>query len=171
MVLLLALSACGKPRVQGIATIEEQDAPLKSVIRAGDPIDELQFASGFYPAEPDGWRWSRGHFSLVLLAPEEAARNGATLELDVNAPQVLLDQIGPVTITASIRGVGLEPETRSRPGMLAYRRFVPASAFSKREVLVDFTLDKVVQPNTLPGEDRELGVAVHGAALLKAEQR
>ena len=159
--------ACGKPRVQGIATIEEQDAPLKSAIRAGDPADELQFVSGFYPVEGDGWRWTRGHFTLVLLAPDDAPRNGATLELQLDVPKVVLDKIGPVTITASIHGVGLPPQTRDTPGVAAYRSLVPAASLAKREVLVDVSLDKVLKPYALPGEDRELGLAIHGAALLK----
>ena len=169
--LLLALTACGKPRVQGIATIEEQDAPLKGTIRSADPTDNMQFVSGFYPAESDGWRWSRAHFAVALTAPNDATLNGAILELTYDAPKAVLNQVGPVTVSATIHGAQLEPEKRSQTGIAVYRRTIPASALSQREVLVNFTLDKVVKPNTLPGEDRELGIAVHGVALVKAQQQ
>jgi hypothetical protein len=166
--LLLAAAACGPPRVEGIATIEEQDAPLLSAVRAGDPDVEPQFALGFYSAERDGWRWTRGRFSIVLLAPPDAAKQGAVVELTFAVPQVVLDRLGPVTVSAAVGGVALSPETRDTPALRAYRRAAPPQAFSKREVLVEFALNKVLKPFTYPGEDRELGVAVHGAALLPA---
>jgi hypothetical protein len=170
LVLGVTLVACGKPRVQGIATIEEQEAPLKSAILARNPMDEPQFVSGYYPAEPDGWRWTRGHFVVVLLAPPNSAAKGAVLEAKIDVPQVVLDHVGPVTVRATIGGVALEPETRSHPGIAPYRRSVPASVLQSPEVLIDFTLDKVVKPYTLPGEDRELGLAMHAVALAAADQ-
>jgi hypothetical protein len=165
-ILLLTLVSCGKPRIPGVATIEEQDAPLKGAVLARVPEDEPQLVAGFYPAEPDGWRWTRGRFSVVLQAPADAATRGAVLELMLDVPQVVLDQVGPVTIASSIGGVPLAAETRAQHGIVAYRRAVPAAAFSQPEVVVEFQLDKVVQPNTMPGEDRELGAALHGVALL-----
>jgi len=164
--LLLAVTACSRPRIQGIATIEEEHVEVKSSIRAGDPAVDSQFASGFHPAERDGWRWTRKHFTAVLLAPPESAAHGALLELRFDVPEGILSRLGPVTLSAEIAGIRLKPETRNHPGVETYRRPVPAVAFSKREVLVEFSLDKVIEPNTLPGEDRELGVAVHAVALL-----
>jgi hypothetical protein len=164
--LLFTLVACGKPHVPRVSTIEEQDAPLKSVVLARLPEDEPQLVAGFYPAEPDGWRWTRGHFTVVLQAPANASTHGAILELALDVPQVVLDQVGPVTVSASIAGQFLAPETRLHPGITPYRRTVPAQVFSQREVVVEFQLDKVVKPYTMPGEDRELGAAMHSAALL-----
>jgi hypothetical protein len=165
-ILLLTLVSCGKPRIPSVATIEEQDAPLKSAVLARVPEDEIQLMAGFYPVEPDGWRWTRGHFTVVLRAPEDAPMRGAVLELTLDVPQVVLDQVGPVTVSASIGGAALTPETRTHPGIAAYRRAVPAQAFSQKELIVEFQFDKVVKPYTIPGEDRELGAAVHGVALL-----
>ena len=164
--LLIAVTACSRPHIQGISTIEEEDAPLASAIRAGDPAVDLQFASGFYPAEQDGWRWTRGYFTAMLLAPPDAAAHGALLELRFDVPEVVINRLGPVTLSATISGIPLEPQTRSHPGIEPYRKPIPAKVFSKREVLVEFSLDKVIESNSLPGEDRELGVVVHAVALL-----
>jgi hypothetical protein len=165
-ILAAATITCSRPRVDGIPTIEEKDAPLLSTIRASDAAADSQFVSGFYPAEHDGWRWVRQHFAVVLEAPADAKEHGAVLELKWDAPQVVLDKVGPITLSASVAGVALPPETRDHSGVGTYHQTLTAAALPGHVVLIDFALDKVVKPFTNPGEDRELGVAVHAAALL-----
>jgi len=142
----------------------ESAAALPSTVAAGDPAQAGQLVSGFHAIENNSWRWTARQFAVSLGTPAGAARSGATLELKLTVPPPTIEKLQSLTLSASIAGKDLGPETYSRPGPYVYRRDVPAGQLGSSPVKVEFQLDKAMQPG---GADvRELGVVVSSIALL-----
>ncbi len=134
-----------------------------SVISMGDPQAAAQLASGFYGVEQGAWRWTKGDFSVLLGAPADAARKGAVLRVRLTAPPQLIAKLANITLSASVNGQRLPPETYSVAGTYTFIRDVPGSLLEDNPVKVDFQLDKVMPP---AGEDiRELGIVVLSIGL------
>lgn len=160
--LCFALFSCKRPdpiRLQ--PTIEEAAGPA-TVVQMSDPATAAQLVGGFYALEGNSWRWSARRFSVAVGAPARAGRNGAQVVLKFNVPPPALQAMKEVTVDARIGPVDLGPQTFRTSGDHEYRRPVPASAFEKDAVQVDFALDKGFRP---PNEQRELGVVVHSITL------
>jgi len=88
-----------------------------------------------------------------------ADANGATLMLKFVLPDVVVQKLGPVTLSAKIGSTTLTPEKFSTAGEQIYSRPVPAEALKADAVTVEFALDKALPPT---GEDiRQLGVIVN----------
>ncbi|MEI9975447.1 MAG: hypothetical protein WDO73_27300 [Ignavibacteriota bacterium] len=100
------------------------------------------------------------------LAPaiSRAAQQGATLELHLTAPAPSIQKLGSLTLSASIGGTTLGPETYSKAGEYTYKRDVPANLLAGDTVRVDFQLDKVIPPGDV--DKRELGVVASSVALV-----
>jgi hypothetical protein len=161
----LALAPLGckqAKKVQVQQTVEE--APrMASVIHMGDAKAETQLVSGLYGIEGNAWRWSARQFTVVLRPPFGASQRGGTLQLNLTVPQVVIDRLKNVSISAVIDGSPLPPETYTQAGPYTYKREVPASLLSADSVKVDFQLDKAIPPS---GQDmRELGVVVNSVSL------
>jgi len=165
LVLALALAPAGckrPPKVQVQETVEE-GPHMASSINMGDPKQESQLVSGFYGIEGNAWRWTAKQFTAVLKTPLGAAQRGGTLELGLTVPQAVIDKLKTVTLTASVDGNALSPETYSVAGPASYKRDVPASMLSGENVKVDFQLDKAVPPGG--GDMRELGIVAGSLSL------
>jgi hypothetical protein len=143
-------------------TIEEP-ATLVSMIRIADPSTSSQLVRGFYPLESNTWRWAAGRFSVALGRPAAARTNGAWLVLVFDLPDVSIQTLKKITLTAKMGDVELSPEEYTTPGEHQYRREVPASALTKDVVGADFTLDKFLK---LPNDGRELGLVVTQIGLV-----
>jgi hypothetical protein len=156
LALALALAPLGCSR--------KTDVPRTlSIVQMGDPQAQAQLVSGFYPIEADAWRWTKQKFSVLLAPPSGAAQKGAWLRVRVTAPDVLIAKVGTVTLSASVNGQPLPPETYSAAGAYTYERDVPASLLTGGSVKVDFALDKVMPP---AGQElRELGIVALSAGL------
>lgn len=157
MLLTLALAplAC-KRHEPSVQTIEEQGPVLATVVHMAEPSAAAQLVSGFYAIEQNAWRWTAGRFSVVLRPPRGAAQKGATLELKFTLPQAVIAKLKTISLSASVNGAALSPESYSQAGQFTYSRDVPASALSGDSVKVDFVLDKFLPPS--PADRRELGV-------------
>jgi hypothetical protein len=129
----------------------------------GDPEAASQLVSGFYGVEQNSWRWTKRDFSVTLGAPAGAALKGAELRVSLTAPQQLIDKLTDITLTASVNGRQLPPETYRAAGTYDYVRDVPASLLAASPVKVDFHLDKVMPP--AGGDLRELGIVVLSVGL------
>ncbi len=161
--LLLAAAACNHERVPKQPTIEE--APrLASTVHMGDPTAATQLVSGFHDIEGGSWRWTQKQFAVTLRPPAQAARKGAVLELHLTVPQPSIDKLKSLTLTASVGGATLAPETYSKPGEYIYRREVDAKSISGDAVRIDFQLDKAIAPGA--SDLRELGIVVASAGLV-----
>jgi hypothetical protein len=135
---------------------------MLSVVRMGDPDAEGQL-SGFYGIEASAWRWTKRNFSVMLGPPAGAAEKGAWLRVRVTVPDALIAKLGPVTLSASVDGTPLGPETYSSAGTYTYEREVARKFLQDRYAKVDFALDKAMPP--AGGDVRELGIVVVSAGL------
>ena len=127
-----------------------------------DASTSSQLVRGFYPLEANTWRWAGPRFTVVLGVPPKARKNGATLVLALHLPDISIQKLKAITLTARVGDATLSPQTYSTAGVLEYRRSVPASAFTEDQVQVDCSLDKFLK---LEGDPRELGVVVTGVGL------
>ncbi|HWB83715.1 MAG TPA: hypothetical protein VG675_06220 [Bryobacteraceae bacterium] len=166
LVVLLALFPLGCKRANSPVPVEQtqEEAPqLASTVHMSDPKMESQLLVGFYGIEQNSWRWTAKQFSVVLHPPFGSGQNGATLQLDLSVPDVVINKLHTVSLAASVSGNPLPPETYTRPGDYTYKRDVPANLLSGDTVRVDFQLDKAMPP---AGQDmRELGIVVKSVGL------
>ena len=146
--LCLLMVGCRKPGPQ-------------STVRMADLHTTRQLVSGFYQLEAGAWRWTSKECTVMLKVPEGASGNGGVLTLQGSLPEGAL-QNGPLTVSASVRGTALAPQTFSKQGEMIYRVDVPAAALSHPNVLAVFTVDKVFQ---FPGDKRQLGIVASVISL------
>jgi len=167
LVLAMTLAAAGCKREAKPVHVqqpEEEAAPrLASSVSMSDPRLEAQLLNGFYGIEGNAWRWTAKKFSVALRTPSGAAQNGATLSLSLTVPQVVVDKLKSVTLSASAGDAVLAPETYTKADQYVYKRDIPASALKRGSLRVDFSVDKAIPPTG--ADQRELGVIVSMVAL------
>jgi len=154
---LLFVCACrSKDRVH----VETDEGPprLASTLLMSDEKMSPQLVEGFYGLEDKSWRWTAGHFSVLLSAPPLASRDGAVLRVQLSIPKPLIDRVKTTTLTAEIGGIKLSPESFTQSGSFSFVRDVPAKLLEEDSVRVDFSLDRYLAAGTVDG--RELGVVV-----------
>ncbi len=136
-----------------------------STVRMGDLAVANQLLTGFYGVEGQGandsWRWTAPEFSLVL-APPPGARD-ARLLMRLYFPETQIKKLGPMTLTASIDGEPLPPETFSEAGSHDFVRDVPACFLETNLVPISFSFDTYA-PHSAK-EARDLAAVVLMAAL------
>ena len=137
--------------------LTEEEAPrMATMLTMQDPRAPTQLLLGFYSLEPGNWRWTAGHFSVVLRPPRDAKEAGAAIKLKFSIPPAVLDRVKSTSLTAQIGTLTLPAETYNKPGDYEYRRDVPGSAFTSDPIKVDFSLSQFLAAGTVEG--RELGV-------------
>ncbi len=159
-ILILSLtcgSACRRHRVT-VETDEGSGAALATMVHVADPHTASQLLSGFYGVEMNAWRWTGGRFAVVLRPPRTAAQKGATLQLQFTIPAPVIAQLKAVSLSASVNGTALAPESYTQAGPFTYSRDVPAAVLGGDSARVEFSVDKTMPPT--PGDHRELGVVV-----------
>jgi hypothetical protein len=138
---------------------EEQDTGprMASTIRMNDTKASAQLLKGFHSVENDSWRWTEGKFSVLLRTPLAAAQRGATLNLAFNVPDLIIQKLKDITLTASIDGMALKSAEYKTAGSYMFSADVPASMLTGESVKIDFALDKSLPPDV---DLRELGIVV-----------
>jgi hypothetical protein len=161
--LIFSIVACTGKHNQVVQNEEQDTGPhLTSTLRMGDPKAATQLVSGFYGIENNMWRWTAGKFSTLLQTPAGAAQNGATLTFTFTVPDVVIQKLKTVTLTASINGMALKSAEYNAAGAYTFSADVPASALKAEAVKVDFALDKSLPPDV---DKRELGLIATAVAL------
>ena len=137
-----------------------------------------QFGVGFYSAfmvadrvevvsrkatEDNAWRWTSKDFSVNLRPPIGAAAQGAVLNFAFSFPQVAVDKLHSVTVSATVNRTALPPQTYSAEGQAEYKRDIASNLLSGDSVRVDFHLDKAMPPGN--GDMRQLGVIARSVGL------
>ena len=168
LALLLAVvwisPACKHRKVAERQTVEESGPPtLSSTVHMGDPRAATQLVAGFHDIEAHAWRWSMRQFSVYLRPPLGSRTKGAVLVLSFTVPPVVIETEKSISLSASVNGNKLPPETWSKPGNYVYQRDLPPELMTGDGVRVDFELDKAMPPNEKDG--RELGVVVSKVGL------
>jgi hypothetical protein len=168
MLAALAVAPAGCNREHKVTvkeTVEETPATsaIPAVISMGDPKREKQLVTGFYGIEANAWRWTAKDFTVSLRPPAGSATRGATLDFALSIPQVAIDHLKSVVLSASINGTALAPETYAKDGQYDYKRDVPPNLLTGDAVRVEFHLDKAMPP---AGNDaRELGIVARSVGL------
>src|SRR5580658_4245555 len=110
LLLLLTLSSVACTGKHGRVTVQNEEPDtgprMASTVQMNDPHATAQLLSGFYAVENNMWRWTAGKFSVQLRTPP-AAPNGATLALSFTIPDVIVQKLNNIRITASINGTEL----------------------------------------------------------------
>ncbi|HUI79888.1 MAG TPA: hypothetical protein VLY24_18305 [Bryobacteraceae bacterium] len=164
LLLAMAFSACKSGQNVKVEEQGDESAPrIASMVHTGDPKSESQLLSGFYGIEQNAWRWTAQQFSVALRPPAGAAQKGATLNVQLAVPDVTINQLKTVTLSAGTGSVALAPETYTQSGSFTYTRDVPASQLTGDSVRLDFHLDKALPPSA--SDKRELGLIVSSIAL------
>ena len=120
------------------------------------PGAPAQLVKGFYGLEAGAWRWTAGHFSVMLKTPPGAAARGGTLTFSLVVAGPVRKQVGDQTLTASIGGKTLKSEKYTTEGDHTFSADVPAASLAGDTVSVDFSVDKYLPPS--PADRRELGL-------------
>lgn len=163
LVLAVAGTACKGKRDRVTVQNEEESTPgIASLVRTGDPKVSAQLLSGFYGIENNAWRWTSGKFSVLLRTPPIAAAQGGVLAFAFSIPDVSLQKLKSITITASVNGTKLKSMTYDMPGAGTFTADVPAALLTGDSVRVDFALDKTVPPGI---DKRELGVVATSISI------
>jgi len=153
--LILTTGGCKRKR-RAQAASDEPITSLATVLNTADPRVAPQLLHGFHTIEGNAWRWTAGDFAAVLKPPAGADQKGATLVFRFVIPDTSMRQLQSVTLSASVNGTQLPPETYTAGGEYTYSRDVPPDALKKDSATVEFTLDKYVHPTG--AERRDLGV-------------
>jgi hypothetical protein len=161
---LLGFVTFGSAACHRRKNVKPREDGLASVINVADPADSAQLIRGFSNVEADAWRWAAGKFAVVLRPPTGAAQNGAKLELKFTLHQTVVSKLGPVTVSAKVNGVAVDPETFSQAGDYVYSHDVPASALGADVVTVEFATDKALAPSD--NDRRELALIVKSMGLV-----
>jgi hypothetical protein len=163
---LMVTGACrGKHSRLAVENEEPAEATprMAAVLKMSDPAAPAQLVKGIYGLEGGAWRWTAGHFSILLRSPLSAAQHGATLTFGFTVPEVVTQKLGPVALTASVGATKLKSETYAKSGAYTYTADVPAELLTKDSVTVDFALDKSIPAGTM--DQRELGVIATSVGL------
>ena len=75
-----------------------------SSVNMADPAQAAQLLNGFYVIEGGKSRWTAKNFSVLLKAPPGSDRNGAELALKLYLPDVQIQSLGPITVSADVGG-------------------------------------------------------------------
>jgi hypothetical protein len=134
------LAGCGQ------APPEPEASPIASTVHVGDPKAAGQLVSGFYGIEENSWRWTSQKFSILLHPPAGSAQKGAILVVSFTIAEGTINQFKDFTLSASIGGAMLAPQTYTRAGAATYVRDVPPGVLGSPSVQVDFQLDKALPP-------------------------
>ncbi len=166
LVLVATVSAgCrGKHSTNSVQNEEPAAAPkVLSSLKMSDPSAAQQLVKGFYGLEGGSWRWTAREFTAMLKTPVAAAQRGAALTFSFTIPDVVIQKLSKVTLTASVGGTKLKSETYSKPGSYTLTADIPGDQLGKDTVLVDFALDKSMPAGS--ADTRDLGIIATGVGL------
>jgi hypothetical protein len=160
----LAVTGCQGKHSRVTVQNEEQDAGprMVSTIRMNDAKADAQLLSGFHSIENNSWRWTAGKFSVLLRTPLAAAQRGATLTLAFNIPDLVIQKLKSITLTASIDGMALNSAEYKAAGPYVFSADVPLAVLKTESVKIDFALDKSLPPGI---DKRELGIVATSVGL------
>jgi hypothetical protein len=161
--LALCFAACrtATPDLSGFT--EEEPPRLSSSINASERSTAPQLVSGWGEIEDNAWRWTAPRFAAVLRPPPGSSTRGAVLQFRFFLPEPEMSRLKQVTLTASVQGLRLAPETYRAVGEAVYARELPAALLSGDSMRIDFVVDKPFVP--INGDPRALGVIAKRLSL------
>jgi hypothetical protein len=155
---LLGGAGCKRKVKPNVAATDEAAGELATVVHTADPKCVSQLLRGFYPVEGGAWRWTMQKFAVSLGTPPRAGATGATLEVHFALPDIIIQKLKTVSLSATLNGQALPAQSFDKPGEHVYQAPVPAAALKPAAVTVEFALDKALAPGA--HDQRELGIVV-----------
>jgi hypothetical protein len=163
LALAVAATACKAQHNRVTVQNEEETAPqLASIVRMSDPKATAQLLSGFYALENNSWRWTSGKFSVLLRTPPGAASQGGVVTFAFSLPDIAVQKLKTVAITASVNGTRLDSAEYAKAGANTFTAAVPPTLLTGDSVKVDFTLDKTIPQDV---DKRVLGVVATSVGI------
>jgi hypothetical protein len=163
LALAVTATACKGHHNRVTVQNEEETAPrMASLVRMNDPKASAQMLSGFYDLENKSWRWTSGKFSVLLRTPPSTAPQGGVVTLAFSLPDIAIQRLKNVTITASVNGTTLNSARYDKPGANTFTADVPAALLTGESVRVDFALDKTIPADV---DSRNLGVVATSVGI------
>lgn len=171
MLLIVCIVAAGCRGKHSRTVVQEESAPPAAAVPQGpmtsvkmnDAAGAGQLLSGFYGIEGNAWRWTAGHFALLMKTPPAAAQKGAVLTFALAIPDVIAQKLGAVKLSAAAGGKELKSETYSKAGSYTFTADIPPDALAKETVTIEFAMNKSLAPS--PQDGRELGLIASSASL------
>ncbi|MCE5306848.1 MAG: hypothetical protein LLG20_04345 [Acidobacteriales bacterium] len=154
--LVLLAGGCKRKSKQQVHVVEEEKSSISTFVHVADPRASSQLGSGFYDVEQGSWRWTGKKFSVLLAVPENPAQKKISLVFKMAVPEPVIQQLKTVTLSATVNGTPLPPETYRKPGEYVFSRELDAKVLGGSSAQVDFTLDKVLPPGA--NDSRALGL-------------
>ena len=156
LTLAVAAAACKGKHNRVTVQNEEETAPkMALLVRMNDPRASAQLLSGFYGLENNSWRWTSGKFSVLLRTPLGATAQGGVVTFAFSLPDIVIQRLKRVVITASVKGTKLKSAEFDKPGANVFTADVAPALLTGDSVTVDFALDKTIPPDV---DKRDLGV-------------
>ncbi|MCC7496975.1 MAG: glycosyltransferase family 39 protein [Bryobacterales bacterium] len=122
-----------------------------------------QLLHGFYSIEPGGWRWTGRNFSIRMASPDPADSAPVRLIFTLYVPEVVIEDVGPISLVAKVGEHRLAASAWPRPGRFTYVREIEAGWLKAAGNRIDFTLDKSLAPGAT--DNRELGIIAIAVTL------
>jgi hypothetical protein len=98
----------------------------------------------------------------LLRTPPSSASQGAVVTFAFTLPDVSIQTLKSVEITASVNGTKLKSAEYDKSGANVFTADIPPSLLSGDSVKVDFSLDKAIPPGV---DSRELGVVANSIGI------
>lgn len=111
---------------------------------------------GWHHLEENSWRWTERCFSVEFPSPPAHG----VLTLQFALPEIMIEQLGSVTLSISVNGIALPNATYRDSGEQLYTCPVDSSG----PALVEFETDRALPPQ--PPDKRELSLMVLSVAIL-----
>lgn len=166
-VLLLSGACRGKHSRPTVENEEPQAAAvapaMASTLKMSDAAAAQQLIRGFHGLESGAWRWTAKSFTVLLRPPVASAQRGATLNFNFVIPDVVIQKLSGVTLSATVGQTKLKSETFSKPGNYTFSADIAPELLVKDALTFDFTLDKAIAPSS--ADVRELGIIATGVGL------
>src|SRR6516162_1251471 len=100
LALLLAVTGCKRKESTNVS--DDEGPRMASVVHTGDPQSDPQLVQGFYAIEQNSWRWTAQRFSVVLRPPAGAGERGATLNMQLAVPDVVISRLKTISLSGNI---------------------------------------------------------------------
>src|SRR5579871_588495 len=130
--------------------------------RLADRSTTFRLLTGWHELEYNSWRWTERRFSFELSAAGHASASSIhpspTLRFRFHLPPQLAALQSFVTLSATVNGVALSPQTYSGEGDHEYIRAIPSATAGAQTLQLAFELDRALRPSPL--DKRELGLQV-----------
>jgi len=145
-----------QPEVGPQATFWEKRERVFCLLRSqmAEPGATTRLLSGWHNLEEWTWRWTERKFSASLPVPRRSGTAALTLKFVL--PELLLERLGSVTLSACLGGRALPSETYRQAGEWVYRRELPAAELPQGVVVAEFELDKALPPDETDQRERGL---------------